>query len=344
MVRELEGLATTASRIVSDRAVAKPFNDITPTLSDIKKIRLHLVRHGETVANRNGVLQGHCDYPLTSFGLEQAEACGYYLRDMKWDKIYASDLLRAYHTCQYVLEKSTYPRFKKVKAIEQTPLLRELSFGVREALPRSTPYEEAVRLTAERLGIPESEVVDTTESYEACMKRQETFIKSLFDSVALAPFKRSMGIDNDGSGGSSEEGSFNNNRGLSEVPRIEVKDDRRAAPRGVPKPPRDFSFSAALIDDAERDDGTIDNSSSSTEAIKPLNVLCLTHGHYIKQFLHNFCHVDVPAKIHNCAVTVVDVEWSDPSDARSYNIKAEGHWVNLNTYEHVMAGRGSVDA
>lgn len=34
------------------------------------------VRHGETTANRESLLQGHCDYPLTEKGLKQCVDVG----------------------------------------------------------------------------------------------------------------------------------------------------------------------------------------------------------------------------------------------------------------------------
>jgi len=54
-------------------------------------IRLVFVRHGETVANRAGVLQGQSDYPLTPEGVVMASDLGVVLGREKWDSIYSSD-------------------------------------------------------------------------------------------------------------------------------------------------------------------------------------------------------------------------------------------------------------
>lgn len=56
---------------------------------------LCLIRHGETEANRDGIRQGHCDYPLTENGVQDAEKTGNALSHVNWTKIYASDLNRA---------------------------------------------------------------------------------------------------------------------------------------------------------------------------------------------------------------------------------------------------------
>jgi 2,3-bisphosphoglycerate-dependent phosphoglycerate mutase len=57
--------------------------------------QLCLIRHGETEANRDGITQGHCDYPLTENGVQGAEKTGIALRHVNWTHIYTSDLTRA---------------------------------------------------------------------------------------------------------------------------------------------------------------------------------------------------------------------------------------------------------
>ena len=61
--------------------------------------RIILIRHGQSIANFIGKFAGHSDFDLTELGHRQAElAAGYLLKNEKIDKIYASDLLRAYNT------------------------------------------------------------------------------------------------------------------------------------------------------------------------------------------------------------------------------------------------------
>lgn len=62
-------------------------------------MKLYLIRHGQSVANRDCVSAGWDEYPLTELGREQARRVGGHLRRMKpFDKIYVSDLLRARQT------------------------------------------------------------------------------------------------------------------------------------------------------------------------------------------------------------------------------------------------------
>lgn len=61
----------------------------------IVMIDLCIIRHGETEANRDEIRQGHCDYPLTEGGINDALKTGTALRHVKWSQVYASDLNRA---------------------------------------------------------------------------------------------------------------------------------------------------------------------------------------------------------------------------------------------------------
>ncbi|SIS57860.1 histidine phosphatase family protein [Salimicrobium flavidum] len=61
-----------------------------------------LVRHGETMWNRQGKLQGGTDIPLNDTGREQAELCRDFLREDSWDTIVASPLQRAKHTAEII--------------------------------------------------------------------------------------------------------------------------------------------------------------------------------------------------------------------------------------------------
>ena len=60
---------------------------------------LILVRHGESTANRQRIFAGQYDAELQDRGLEQAKKTAQYLvENYKIDKVYASDLKRAYVT------------------------------------------------------------------------------------------------------------------------------------------------------------------------------------------------------------------------------------------------------
>ena len=94
---------------------------------------------------------------------------------------YSSDLLRAINTANILLSKSSNP--SKNKNLEQTPLIREKNFGVKENLPKDINISEATKIVAQKLGIDESEVIDTAESPAQIFLRQKKFLSILSESL-----------------------------------------------------------------------------------------------------------------------------------------------------------------
>ena len=60
--------------------------------------RLIFIRHGESLGNAQRKFLGHTDWDLSEKGYLQAKRTAEYLRDAHIDKIYSSDLMRAYNT------------------------------------------------------------------------------------------------------------------------------------------------------------------------------------------------------------------------------------------------------
>ncbi|XP_059191061.1 probable fructose-2,6-bisphosphatase TIGAR A [Centropristis striata] len=91
---------------------------------------LTFVRHGETQYNKEGLLQGQAiDSPLSEAGLQQAEAAGRYLKDVKFTNVFVSDMLRARQTAEMIMKHNS-----SCSALQMScdPLLKEKSFGVAE--------------------------------------------------------------------------------------------------------------------------------------------------------------------------------------------------------------------
>ena len=63
-------------------------------------VNLWLVRHGETFANIQKIIQGQQGGELTKNGIEQAEKLGARLQTQKFHKVFCSDLNR----CRQTLE------------------------------------------------------------------------------------------------------------------------------------------------------------------------------------------------------------------------------------------------
>ena len=64
--------------------------------------RFGLIRHAQTVWNREKKIQGHSDSPLTADGERQASSWGQSLSQFPWDRILASDTGRALATAERI--------------------------------------------------------------------------------------------------------------------------------------------------------------------------------------------------------------------------------------------------
>ena len=87
----------------------------------------NLVRHGETVWNRDGRIQGHRHVPLTERGRAQARQLAERLDGQGADVMYSSDLGHALATAQALAAASGV-------AIRAEANLREFSYGAWEGL------------------------------------------------------------------------------------------------------------------------------------------------------------------------------------------------------------------
>lgn len=91
---------------------------------------LYLMRHGETLFNRQHRIQGWCDSPLTERGRDQARAAGAELRrrGVRFDHAFCSTAERASDTLELTLEELGEPlAYTRVKD------LREMFYGDLEA-------------------------------------------------------------------------------------------------------------------------------------------------------------------------------------------------------------------
>ena len=90
-------------------------------------ITLYLVRHGESVYNAEGRIQGHQDAGLSELGLRQAELIARRLASERLDAAYSSDLARASATADVIAARHGLP-------VQTTPLLRASTLGIVEGL------------------------------------------------------------------------------------------------------------------------------------------------------------------------------------------------------------------
>ena len=84
----------------------------------------YLCPHGETENNKNGLLSGWVDTPLTNKGIEDAASTAKKLQGITFDTIIASDLGRAVTTAHIIAKKNDY-----TGTVEQFSEFREVNYG-----------------------------------------------------------------------------------------------------------------------------------------------------------------------------------------------------------------------
>lgn len=90
-------------------------------------MKLYVIRHGQSETNLRRCFTGWSQVNLTQQGIEDAKRIRPLLKDISFDKIFASDLTRAMQTAENAIPGCTY---------ETTPLLREVGMGSLELQPR----------------------------------------------------------------------------------------------------------------------------------------------------------------------------------------------------------------
>lgn len=77
----------------------------------------YLMRHGQTLFNAQGRIQGACDSPLTALGIKQAQAARAHFQeeDIIFDKVYSSTQERACDTAEIASGRTDLIRLKGLK-------------------------------------------------------------------------------------------------------------------------------------------------------------------------------------------------------------------------------------
>lgn len=77
----------------------------TKKSSRSKLSHLVLIRHGESEWNAKGLWCGWIDIPLSNKGKQEAKLAASYIRDIKFDIAFTSDLIRASHTLEIIKQE-----------------------------------------------------------------------------------------------------------------------------------------------------------------------------------------------------------------------------------------------
>ncbi|MDE5966403.1 MAG: histidine phosphatase family protein, partial [Lachnospiraceae bacterium] len=88
-------------------------------------MEIYIVRHGETLWNRDKKLQGSTDIELSDYGRYLAIETGKNLSHVHFDRVFSSPLKRAYETACLI-------RPQQKNEIITDDRIRELNFGIYE--------------------------------------------------------------------------------------------------------------------------------------------------------------------------------------------------------------------
>ena len=86
------------------------------------ELKFYFVRHGKTLFNRKGRMQGWCDSPLLEEGIQQAKNVASALRNVPFNRAYSSTSERAWDTAKEICKYHDIP-------LILTKGLKEFSFG-----------------------------------------------------------------------------------------------------------------------------------------------------------------------------------------------------------------------
>lgn len=113
--------------------------------------------------------------------------------------IYSSDLLRAITTTQLIMNPSLINNISNSNPsstytsninpynnhIITSPLLKEISFGIRENLPKGTSVKEAKEIIAQKTNQSITNIQDNCETIASVIKRQEEFLNEMFSNLEM---------------------------------------------------------------------------------------------------------------------------------------------------------------
>lgn len=117
-----------------DRAKSQILLSETPIpTGERKPVTFYIARHGETIFNERGIMQGWCDGPLTEEGQAQAISLGKGLEGIPFAAVYSSTSERAMDTANSVI--ATHPGLE----LQTSKNLREMNYGKLEGLSNTDP-------------------------------------------------------------------------------------------------------------------------------------------------------------------------------------------------------------
>lgn len=133
----------------------------------------YIVRHATTTWNEKRLIQGHKDTLLSETGLIEAKELAKKLKDIKFDYVFSSDLLRAQRTAEIIAMEHKL-------TVKTTKLLRERNFGHLEGVPSGSfkEWDEILRKLSHQERYT-YKLTDEIESDEEIVNRLLTFLREI---------------------------------------------------------------------------------------------------------------------------------------------------------------------
>ena len=142
---------------------------------DKMAIKIILVRHGETIWNKQRRCQGFSDIPLNDAGKEQAVLLGRALRSVPLSAVYSSDLVRAKKTGDLIAEHH------KIKVVTDARF-RELNQGDLEGSSLGDLLADHPALLKKWLENPADVKMPGGESMRALQKRAVKALQNVIEN------------------------------------------------------------------------------------------------------------------------------------------------------------------
>ena len=141
-------------------------------------MEIYIVRHGETIWNKDRRFQGRTDIPLTMEGRRLAQITGAALEYTHFDKIFSSPLSRALDTAKLI-------RGCRNIDIETDDRLKELSFGLHEGDMYADLIKDDSLNFKYFFDAPELYIAkDEGETLESLISRAGDFMKDKIEPLA----------------------------------------------------------------------------------------------------------------------------------------------------------------
>lgn len=138
-------------------------------------MKLYIVRHGQTLWNKERRMQGSKNSPLTKKGIKEAQLLNSKLEDLDLDIIYTSPLGRTLETTAHVKGNMN----TKIQVLDE---IQELDFGILEGRVLEEVTEEYPEKLYNLWNNPEEYKTKTGETYPEFFKRVKKGLNEIKES------------------------------------------------------------------------------------------------------------------------------------------------------------------